>query len=370
MSVGGPSASSSPEQLEETAAVSPGDAAIPTTAPDFGPENAVERVMAAGVAALFENEPPLADPCIDDFRSPEAAAAALAKPLATPAGSQPLGPAAVFRPGLGNTHASPAFLFRMAQYTGKLLIAYPNAAPGADLAPKPATEIDGVPVPPELRGKIFVSGDPANRMIPWDAASDLFERQLEAASGSDFLGGKPVDAAKLTVVAHSQGGLDAASARRDLAQRGRPNEIGRLVTLNSPFGGSPLAEAQGGGLLAKALGATVGGAAPEAIEHLDPKYMATSFGPQDRRLVDVAVTSTVDGEDTGNVRAVMKGLAVANRYNPLSQVRGPGDGFVSEASMSFGKALLPLPRAYDHAGIAEDPAVIDDVARALAKTRP
>ncbi len=62
-------------------------------------------------------------------------------------------------------------MFRLAQYTDKVLIAYQNAAPGQDLTPRPATEIDGVPVPPALRGKIFVSGDPANRAVPWDAAS-------------------------------------------------------------------------------------------------------------------------------------------------------------------------------------------------------
>lgn len=369
MSVSGASQSNPSGDVEEAGASAPAAATIPTTAPDFGPENAVERLMAKGVGDLFTNQGLLREPGVDDFRSPEAAAAAMSAPLATPPGAQPLGPATVFRPGLGNTHASPAFIFRMAQYTGKLLLAYPNAQPGQDLKPRPATEIDGIPVPPELRGKIFVSGDPENRMIPWDESSALFERQLEAASGSDFLGGKPVDGAKLTVVAHSQGGLDAADARRDLEAQGRPNEIGKLVTLNSPFGGSPLSESSGGGLLAKALGATVGGEAPEAILHLAPDYVKSRFGARDQRLVDVAVESTVDGPGADNVRPIMKGLATANKFNPLSRSRGPNDGFVSAQSMSYGRSLLPLGRAYDHAGIAEDPAVVDDVARAMAKLK-
>jgi hypothetical protein len=360
---------SGPAPLDAASAASAASAAAaatPTTAPDLGPEHPLEKVMAGAVGDLFANKVPLRAPEIEDFRSPAAAAAAVAEPLATPGDPPPFGPATVFRPGLGNTHASPAFIFRMAQYTDRLLLAYPNAKPGEDLAPRPATEIDGVPVPPELRGKIFVSGDPANRMIPWDTASQLFERQLAAASGSSFLGGAPIDGAKVTVIAHSQGGLDAAETRRRLEQEGKGGEIGRVVTLDSPFGGSPLAAPSGSALLSKALDCAVGGETPAALEHLDPAYVKSRFGPGDQRLVDLAITATVDGENPENIRPLMRGLATANKFDPFSRSKGPGDGFVSEASMRFGEKIVSLPDAYDHAGIAEDPAVVDAVALGLA----
>lgn len=352
-------------QATEIGATHAAGASTVVTAPDLGPEHPVEKMLAHSVGDLFANHGMMKSGGIDDFRSAAATATAMSTPLATP-GQKPLGPATVFRPGLGNTHASPAFVFRMARYTDKLLIAYPNAKPGENLTPRPATEIDGIPVPAELRGKIFVSGDPTNRMVPWDVASKLFEKQLEAAGHSDFLGGAPVENAKLTVVAHSQGGLDTADTRRHLNAEGKPNEIAKVVTLDSPFKGSPLADESFGGLLAKGLQCSIGGQAPDALRHLDPDYMARAFSPRDQGLVDLAVAATVDGSGSQNVRPLMKGFAMANRFNPFAKQKGPNDGFVTADSMRFGKQTLTLTRAYDHAGIAEDPAVIDDVARALA----
>lgn len=364
----GPAAASA-DQIATTGSVSAPRATGPVPAPDLGPEHAIEKVLAGSVGDLFANKGLMKSKNVNDFRSPAAAAAALSQPLATPPGSKPFGPATVFRPGLGNTHASPAFIFRMARYTDRLLIAYPNAKPGQDLRPKPATEIDGVPVPPELRGKIFVSGDPANRMLSWETASALFEKQLAAADDSAFLNGGDVEGAKLTVIAHSQGGLDAANTRRSLEAKGQHGTIARVVTLNSPFKGSPLSDESFGGLLARGLQCSIGGHAPDSLRKLDPDYMRGKFTARDQRLVDLAISSTVDGAGSGNVRPLMKGLALTNKVNPFAKLKGPSDGFVTADAMKFGKQVVALPRAYDHAGIAEDPAVVDDVARALSGTR-
>lgn len=76
-------------------------AATPTTAPDFGPEHPVEKVLAKGLADLFANRGALKSK-IEDYRSAADAARALEQPLAVPAGSKPFGPATVLRPGLPN----------------------------------------------------------------------------------------------------------------------------------------------------------------------------------------------------------------------------------------------------------------------------
>ncbi len=340
------------------------------TAPELGPEHPIDQALARGLADLFENRGLLRAPNVDARRSARAAEAAVLAPLATPPGARPFGRTVVFRPGLGNAHASPAFLFRLAAHAERLVIAHANGQAGEDLRPRPATELDGVPVPPALRGRVFVSGAPERRAIPWGQASDLFERQLRALDGSEALDGAALDGARLAVVAHGQGGLDAAETRRRLESKGRYEAIGRLVTLNAPFGGSPLADDSGFGLLARTLGGALRpGRAPEAIRHLDPEYVRRAFGPRDQRYVDLAVSSSVKGDGDRNVRPLMKALATAARLNPFGDPKGAtdGDGFVSTASQRFGRRVLALPRAYDHAGVAEDPAVVDDIARALVR---
>ncbi len=77
----------------------------------------------------------------------------------------------------------------------------------------------------------------------------------------------------------------------------------------------------------------------------------------------------MDGPGSDNVRPLMKGLARINKANPLAKAKGPNDGFVTAASALFGTKTLSLPRAYDHAGVIEDPAVIDALAVALASNR-
>jgi hypothetical protein len=334
------------------------------TAPDFGRPDLVDNVSAKAIDGFFSNTGVFrAD--IRDFRSAAEAQAVLKQPLATPPGQKPFGPAVVYRPGFANTTPSAAYLFRMAQYTDKVLVAYANAKHGQDLAPRQVDEIFGVPVPPELRGKIWVSGDPEHRMLPWKDDAHLLEKQLEALDESAFLGGADLENANLTLVGFSAGGAGAVEARRALEAQGRGGVIGKLVNVATPMRGTPLSDESFFGLVARGLQIT-GGKSPKAMLAMDPEAMARAFPASDARLVDLAVTSALTG-DRSNARPLMKGVATAFKLNPFNKFRGgTSDGWVPTRSMEYGRTQMHLGRPYDHAGINEDPRVVDDIARRLA----
>lgn len=343
-----------PEEAAETA---PAAAATPGTAPDMGAPSGIDRIAAASVVGIFENQGPLRAKGIEDHRNPAAIERAMTSPLATPPGSKPFGKTVVFRPALANTQPSPAYLFRLARYTDKLVVAYTYAKPGQDLEPKPVNEIFGVPVPPELRGKILVSGDPEHVMADWKTLATLFERQLEAVGGSD-----------LTVVAQSAGGVDAVETRRRLEAAGKGNAIGKLVNVSAPMRGAPLPDEAFFGLFLKGIGHTpLAGHVPAAARALDPDVLARAFSDRDQRLVDLAVSNSLEGPGSDNARPIMKMLSTVIRLNPFHRGRqGPNDGWVQRKSMEFGRDILRLDRGYDHPGMGEDPAIIDDIARRLA----
>jgi hypothetical protein len=341
---------------------------IPRLAP---PATAPNPVQQKAISAFFESsfrKPGLGvlGRGFQDYRSPEAAREAMRAPLVrdaggrTPALSQQL---VVFRPGLGNVQASPAQIFRAAQYTpGKLVIAYSNRTDPSQNVPRPVDEIDGVPVPPELRGRIFAIGSAQNNIVSWKQSSDnLVETFADLARHAEVLGFDALSS-EATLIGHSQGGIDAAATRERLREAGFERAIGQVVTLGSSFGGSPLAQ----GLLGKAA---AGGAslldcddARGAIEGLDPKGLAVHFaGKTD--LVDAALMGRL-GMDR-NIRPAFGGLAAIS-----GGLKGT-DGMVpvesARKATELGARFELLDRPYDHAGIQEDPAVIDAAMRLLLR---
>ncbi len=348
-------------------AAAPRGAAV--RAPDLGTLTPIDVAFGKTGPALFQNKPPFRAP-IEDHRSAAAAAKAVATPLAVPAGgAKPFGPTAVIRPAFANTPTSAAFVFRAAQYTDRLLVAYSNAKPGQDLTPRPVDEIYGVKVPPELRGKIFVSGDPSPHVAPYDKLAGLFEAQLDALEGSAFLRGGAVDGANLTVLAYSAGGVDAAETRRRLEAKGRTQVFGKLVNVSSPIQGAPIADEPFSGKLGRALG-LVGGRLPAAARKLDPDVLKKAFPPADRRLVDLAVSNSIHGgEGSKDVHPAFKALNKAFKLHPFNPSRRePNDGWVNRSSQEYGRDVLRLSKSYDHAGVGADPAVIDEIAKRLAGT--
>jgi hypothetical protein len=345
---------------------------IPRIAPIRDPL-AIEDGIASLLGGLFANRGLLGDgDKIRDYRDVASMTAAMAQPKVVE--GAPLGPLTIFRPGLGNTAPGPAQIARLAQYTDKLVIAYANPGDAAEQRLRAATEVDGVPLPPELRGKVFIIGSPKNLMISFEQGSDLFLEQLEKMRRSPLLDGIDLAKSKATVVAHSQGGLDSLLTRRRLDDAGLGDTFGKLVTLATPYRGSPIANEDMAGLLTEIGERAFGLQSTGAVNALDPDYVAKRVGDGDQRLVDLSlVGQTESGKDgRGDIRTFFKisDAAIEVMRSLASLFKGrdvrENDGLVTVSSQKFGKDVLVLDKSYDHAGIAEDPSIIDQLVKRLA----
>lgn len=350
-------------------------ASIPRLAPAIKGPRRAENALAGLLGGLFANRGPLADRRIRDYRDPASVQAAVSAPLT--ASSDALGPLTIYRPGLGNTAPGPAQIARLAMYTDKLIIAYAHPGTGAEAKLRPLTHIDGVALPPEVSGKIFAIGSPENIMISWPQASDLFLEQLAAMNKSEYLAGTDLQNAQATLIAHSQGGADSLITRARLEGAGLSKVIGTLATENTPFRGSPVSDETMLGLVTELGHRTLGLQSMGAINALDPDFMKTRIRDEHQRLVDVSLVGSTDAGKDGrsDLRAFFKvseGAIEASKW-VSSLFRGSdvreNDGLVTVASQKFGRNQVILEKSYDHAGIAEDPAIADVLARHIQASR-
>lgn len=312
-----------------------------------------------------EEAPPEVQSWID-YRSPEAAAAVLAQPALSSVSEPRLGKVTIFRSGIGNCVASPAQLFRIAQHTGTLIISYNNPHPATKARLRRPREIGGVGVPRSLRGKIVVIGSSAKAMLTFEQASDTFLEQLEALRRARDVLGFDVLASRATVIGHSQAPLDIALSRRRLIDAGLPDAIGRLISLGGAFQGSAMVGSSQGRQYVAGAFFLGGEQAFRTVEALNPERARAFFGPEFRALIDLGVAARI-----GEPFSLESNRNIRPRFRLLASIlRGDGfgennDGLVTEASATFGKRALVLPRPYDHTGLIGDPAIIDDVLRAL-----
>jgi hypothetical protein len=186
--------------------------------------------------------------------------------------------------------------------------------------------------------------------------------------------------------------------RKRLEAAGFDQLIGQVVALAPPFRGSAFAE--------EVLGTIVGGAAVlvdnddalRAIRSLDPDEVAKDFGKPEERLVDLSLSGVVgprpgiypklgippfEIRSNNNIRPTLRALAGgATLADALDGGSGPSpaellralafgsydsDGLVSKGSATYGRQSVTLEHPYDHSGIFEDPAVIDEVARRASR---
>jgi hypothetical protein len=333
----------------------------------------------------------------EDWRSARAAREVLAMPpVPGPDGEpKPLGGLTIVRPGLGNLRPSAAQVFRAAQHSDKLVVAYPNPYHPRRNALRPAAEIDGVPVPPELEGKIFVIGSPDHHLISYRQSSDVFLEQLEAMHKSRKLLGVDVLESGATVLAHSQGCLDTALTRKRLEEAGLGGAIGHLVAVAAPFKGSAFAEELLGTVAGSLALVVDNDDALRAVRSLDPDEVAKDFGPDEQRFVDLSLAGVVGPRPSvrpragfppfevrghNNIRLTLRALAGGMTLADFATGKGPrffnlvdilrrgshqSDGLVSKDSADYGKRAEALAQPYDHAGIFEDPGVVDEILRRL-----
>ncbi|MGC4116307.1 MAG: hypothetical protein QM765_17380 [Myxococcales bacterium] len=323
-----------------------------------------------------------------NWRTAAYARTAVAAPLVPGGAKDPFGKLTIMRPGLGNIGFSPASVFRAAQYSDKLVVAYTGLGSGAQRTLRPATEIEGVPVPPSLKGKIFVIGDPDHNLINYLQSSDVLLEQLEAMRKAGPRYGIDPLHSKATFVGHSQGGLDGTLTRKRLEAAGYSDAIGRLVAVGSPFRGSNCAD-QLLGLASGALAASLDrDDGFRAIKQLDPEPTRKWFGKAEEQLVDLSYSGCISGtpelrtrlgipplelEDPNNIRPMLRlaahGASLSDVTKGASALIGflmheprPGDGLVPLASATYGKERIPLKMPYDHIGMIEDFHVIDQIA--------
>lgn len=329
-----------------------------------------------------------------DWRSKGYAADALRQPMVKAPSGAPasLGALTILRPGLGNIGFSAAQVFRTAQHSDRVVLAYTYQGTGEERTLRPATEIDGVPVPPELRGKVFVIGSPKHNFISYRQSSDVFLEQLEAMrKGKALLGVDPMKAGA-TVIGHSQGGLDATLTRERLEKAGLGGAIGRLVAVGSPFGGSAIADRLLGLAASASAGAVDLDDGWKAVGELDPDFARRDFPPSKQRLVDLSYSAAIGGiprlvprlglppfelQDEHNIRPLLRLAATTGDLStlvggPAALLRllrnshGGSDGLVTVASATYGQTSARLRMPYDHIGIIEDFHVIDRIVADVA----
>ncbi len=322
----------------------------------------LDKVVATVIGDLFANRGVFGSDKIEDYRSDAAVAAAVAKPKV--AEGSPLGPLTIYRPGLGNTAPGPAQIARLAQYTDKLVIAFANPGKGAEQKLRPVTEVDGVALPPELLGKVFAIGSPDNIAISWEQASDLFVDQLETLRRA----GIDLEETPATIWAHSQGGMDATKTRSRFEAAGKGGLFRDVFAMASPMRGSPVADEVIAGIATEAGAAMLGSQAMAAVNALDPDYVPTSLNESEQKHLDFSLVGHMESGEAGqaDLRMPFKitDKAIEMVKLPAALISGDADlkendGLVTVASQKFGRAIATLPKSYDHAGVAEDPAVVD-----------
>jgi hypothetical protein len=270
-------------------------AALKSSVVSLGSESSVSfRGVSISVDKPAEHQP-LFDPI---YTAVEAVAnkettpveVAMAKPLST---SEVTGETAhfdgttLFRPGLGNIAPSAASLFRMAQYCDKLVLAY-ECTDGTDASKlRPLTEYKGVPVPPELRGKLFAVGSADHRLQDGKRGAGVLIDQLNqlAIDGAKY----GLQSDHLNVVAHSQGNIETVLARATLAAHGFPDVIAQHNALAPALRGSFFADNE----LVVGQGELVGGkVGADAIRHLQPDWAEANVPELMRKTVDTAFFGT------------------------------------------------------------------------------
>ena len=144
----------------------------------------------------------------------------------------------IVRPGFNNFGPSAAFVFAFARRHERTVLAYACAGAG----PRVCAEVDGVPVPGDLRGRIVAVGAPDWCILSFEAASDLFLRQLLALAhaGLPFVDSRRLLTSRARFLGHSQGALEGLLDRARLESAGLAQAIGPVVGVAPPSAGAPI----------------------------------------------------------------------------------------------------------------------------------
>lgn len=264
----------------------------------------------------------------------------------------------IVRPGFNNFGPSAAFVFAFARRHERTILAY--ACEGA--GPRVCAEIDGTPVPGDLRGRIVAVGAPNWCILSFEAASDLFLRQLLslAHAGLPFSDARKLLTSRARFLGHSQGALEGLLDRARLASAGLPEAIGQVVGLAPPSAGAPiLRDPRATTVVARGARAAAGPAALKAIEDLasgQPIHVLARHGAAPAQF-DRVLASRIGSGGSPFFRSL--GWIAARGSKGWG---GDSDGLVSVASARSGvpgDRFHLYERDADHDTLFEDPLVPD-----------
>lgn len=273
--------------------------------------------------------------------------AAMTEPLTTTAR---LGDVTIVANGLLNLEAPAATLFRLARYTnGPVIVANHNPTNGNALKLRPLVEIEGVPVPEALEGRLFVIGDEAPHITPWTEAADLLVQQLDVLA--EALPG--LEQQKVAVLGYSQGALSALVARRE-----RPHLIDKVVSLagaleGTPFGANPVLHA--------ALSAFDPQTGDRALDELTPGFVAQARADQligGANQIDLAYGASAEGGGPG----VEPFFSLTRKLLPRDAA---ADGVLATVTPDDALHTVVDPKPKTHLRVWQDWKTVDVVANAL-----
>jgi hypothetical protein len=334
---------------------------------------------------------------VNTHRDAETAQRALDTPALEDRRGKPpsFGSLAIIRPGLGNFGPSGAFVFRLSRYAERVIVAYANGLDARFNHLRPSMMISGVPVPPELRGRLLEIGKPDRLLLSLEQASDLFAEQFAAMKGSPLLGDVDPLAAGALVVAHSTGGLDAPLTRRRLAEAGFPTAISRIIAIGTPFKGSTtMSEALSSFITALAGAKMNSDEGRKAVRSIDPKNVQKRVPREVAPLIDVSVAGKIgppckfrqtkkgqiEASANSDIRPMLRFVALESTVKTIGDLKpervvaalraAPAtplvtDGLVTVEATKFGRKTVVLAEPRDHAGLFEDPEIVDRAVKAL-----
>jgi hypothetical protein len=373
-----------------------GDKIIPrATEPPVALNGPQMALVKAGLAALDR-----AMFGVKDWRSEAEALETLKRPLAKTGSPQPFGPLSLMVPGGANYPGSAAALFRAAQYSGRVVMAYQNLTDPKmnELREVKAGEmIEGVPLPAKLadKHKVFAVGSPEPCLAGLEQSADnLLFTLAQMVKQKDLLGVDPLEVGA-TVIGHSEGAAAVVVAAEKAHEAGVGQLFGKVVSLGGGIGVAADPELrdqpappviQAGILGVPVLKALGDQPAFSAVANFVADYKKLMPLGADQ-LVDLSIAGVVGGppkvhlkfgfppfelEDPNNVRpgirAFIAGAVALGDSISVDHLTGSswdGDGLVPTEYSRGGKEFVVL-EGYDHVRLAGDSNVMDVIAQHLS----
>jgi hypothetical protein len=270
----------------------------------------------------------------------------------------------LFRPGLAKVAPSPAFLYELAKHSDRLVLMYHYDDQSELARLRPMTEYEGVPLPKELEGKLFVVGRPERVLQPVRADTAVFLQQYDQIRRAADVQGW--DRAHVNIFSHSQGAAEVALAQAVMAAHGLVDDV-KHYTFTPASRGSLVADSNPAlAAIVTALAVdTYGG---ESINELDPDYLAQLI-PEFVRP-DLVLWSDIGAASQPPIKHQLTRWSAGGADAGLAG--GGSDGLIDGRvrTLVTPDRFMQTRQAYDHMGVIWDPDVLRSMLARLPPPDP